>query len=283
MPSPLAALPACPYGRPGGGKRPIMVRTAAAAFKVKSARAGSLRIVPRRSVPYNAAMTERHFAYPIVLDLAGRRAVVVGGGRVALRKALALAEAGAEVTAVAPEFLPDFAAATGATGAGGATGATAAAGVACVREAYEARHVAGAAVVIAATDDEAVNRRAADDARAAGALVNVVDVPALCDFLVPAQVRRGDLLVTVSTGGAAPSLSRRLRERLEGEFGPEWAPYLSALRAARERVLSEGHPPEVRRRIFRRLTEPDVFGAARAGPEALRRAIDAAVAEGRGA
>jgi len=211
-------------------------------------------------------MSGKHFAYPVVLDMAGRRAVVVGGGRVALRKALALAEAGAEVTAVAPEFLPDFAAA---------------AGVICVREAYDARHVAGAAVVIAATDDETVNRRVAVDARAAGALVNVVDVPALCDFLVPAQVRRGDLLVTVSTGGAAPSLSRRLRERLEAEFGPEWAGYLAALRAARERILAEGHPPEVRRRIFQRLTGSDVLEAVRAGPDALRRAIDAAVAEGR--
>ncbi|MBL7141311.1 MAG: bifunctional precorrin-2 dehydrogenase/sirohydrochlorin ferrochelatase [Planctomycetes bacterium] len=210
-------------------------------------------------------MSERHFTYPIVLDLAGRRAVVVGGGRVALRKALALAEAGADVTAVAPTFLDAFAGA---------------AGVACVCEAYDARHLAGAAIVIAATDDEAVNRRAAAAARAAGALVNVVDVPALCDFIVPAQVRRGDLVVAVTTGGAAPSLSRRLRERLEAEFGPEWAVYLEALRGARERVLSEGHPPEVRRRIFERLTEPDVLAAARAGPDALRRAVDAAVAEG---
>jgi len=149
----------------------------------------------------------------------------------------------------------------------------------CVAEAYEARHVAGAAVVIAATDDPAVNRRAAADARAAGVLVNVVDVPEQCDFIVPAQVRRGDLVVAVTTGGAAPSLSRRLRERLEEEFGPEWAPYLEALRAARERIMAEGHAPEVRRRLFERLTEPDVLAAAREGPDALRRAMDAAVAE----
>jgi len=209
-------------------------------------------------------MTDRRFAYPIVLDLAGRRAVVVGGGRVALRKARALAEAGARVRVVAPELLPEFA------GDGR---------LECVAEAYEARHVAGAAVVIAATDDPAVNRRAAADARAAGVLVNVVDVPEQCDFIVPAQVRRGDLVVAVTTGGAAPSLSRRLRERLEEEFGPEWAPYLEALRAARERVMAEGHAPEVRRRLFERLTEPDVLAAAREGPDALRRAMDAAVAE----
>jgi precorrin-2 dehydrogenase/sirohydrochlorin ferrochelatase len=211
-------------------------------------------------------MSERRFAYPIVLDLAGRRAVVVGGGRVALRKARALAEAGARVTAVAPEFLPEFAAA---------------AGVECVEAPYAAEHLTEAVLAVAATDDPAVNRRVAEDARAAGVLVNVVDVPEECDFIVPAQVRRGDLLVAITTGGAAPSLSRRLRERLEAEFGPEWAEYLEQLRAVRERVLSEGHPPEVRRRLFERLTEPDVVEAARAGPDALRRAIDAAVMEAR--
>ncbi|MFO8013144.1 MAG: bifunctional precorrin-2 dehydrogenase/sirohydrochlorin ferrochelatase [Phycisphaerae bacterium] len=211
-------------------------------------------------------MTEKRFAYPIVLDLAGRRAVVVGGGRVALRKARALAEAGARVTAVAPEFLPEFAEA---------------AGVECVEAPYAAGHLDGAVLAIAATDDETVNRRVAGDARAAGVLVNVVDVPEACDFIVPAQVRRGDLLVAITTGGAAPSLSRRLRERLEAAFGPEWEAYLEQLRAVRERVLSEGHPPAVRRRIFERLTEPDVVEAARDGPDALRRAIDAAVAEAR--
>ena len=207
-------------------------------------------------------MTERRFAYPIVLDLAGRRAVVVGAGRVALRKARALAEAGARVTAVAPEFLPEFAEAEG---------------VECIEAPYAAEHLEGAVLAVAATDDPAVNRRVADDARAAGILVNVVDVPQECDFIVPAQVRRGDLLVAITTGGAAPSLSRRLRERLEAEFGPEWEAYLEALRAVRERVRSEGYPAEVRRRIFERLTEPDIVEAARAGPDALRRAVDAVV------
>lgn len=211
-------------------------------------------------------MTDRRFAYPIVLDLTGRRAVVVGGGRVALRKARALAEAGARVTAVAPAFLPDFAEDDR---------------IERREAAYAAGHLEGAAVVIAATDDAAVNRRVADDARAAGVLVNVVDVPQQCDFIVPAQVRRGDLVVAVTTGGAAPSLSRRLRQRLEAEFGPEWEAYLDELRAVRERVMAEGHPPEVRRRLFERLTEPDVLAAAREGPDALRRAIDAAVAEAR--
>ncbi len=212
-------------------------------------------------------MTGRRFLYPVVLDLAGRGAVVVGGGRVALRKARALADAGARVTAVAPAFLPEFAED---------------ARIRCLREPYAARHLEGARVVVAATDDPAVNRRVADHARAAGVLVNVVDVPDLSDFIVPAQVRRGDLVVAISTGGAAPGLSRRLRERLEREFGPEWAGYLEALRQTRARVLAEVTDPALRRRIFERLTEPDLLEAARAGPDALARAVASAVAEVRG-
>jgi len=209
-------------------------------------------------------MTKPHFAYPIMLDLAGQRAVVVGGGRVALRKAQALADAGAEVCVVAPDLAPAFADDPR---------------LACVAAAYAAERLDGAAVVIAATDDEAVNAQVAADARVGGVLVNVVDRPALCDFLVPAQMVRGDLLIAVSTGGAAPSLSRRLRERLETEFGPEYETLLAALRQVRDRVKSQGLPPDVRRRIFERLTEDDILAAAREGRDALRRAIDAALAQ----
>jgi precorrin-2 dehydrogenase/sirohydrochlorin ferrochelatase len=208
-------------------------------------------------------MAEPRFAYPIVLSLAGRRAVVVGGGRVAARKARDLADAGADVTVVAPALADEIRSDPR---------------LACTPEPYAAHHVAGAAVVVAATDDEAVNARVAADARAAGALVNVVDRPALCDFIVPSQVVRGPLVVAITTGGAAPSLSRRLRERLEKEFGPEYGPYLEILREVRERMKASDLPIETRRRVAERLTEPDILEAARLGDDALRRAVDAAVA-----
>jgi precorrin-2 dehydrogenase/sirohydrochlorin ferrochelatase len=207
-------------------------------------------------------MTEPHFTYPIMLDLTGRRALVVGGGKVALRKAQALADAGARVRVVAPEFLPAFAAD---------------ARLECIREPYAARHMEGVFLAVAATDDEAVNARVAADARAAGALVNVVDRPALCDFIVPSVVERGRLVLAISTGGAAPSLARRLRERLEEEFGPEYATLLDALGEVRERYKSSDLPEAVRRRLFERLTEDDIVAAAREGPEVLRRAIDEAI------
>ena len=212
-------------------------------------------------------MTEPDFAYPIALDLSGRRAVVVGGGEVALRKARALADAGAHVRVVAPEVTAGFA------GDGRFE---------CVAARYEKGHLEGARVAVAATDDEAVNRRVAEDARAAGVLVNVVDRPELCDFIVPAQVRRGDLLIAISTSGAAPSLARRLRERLEKEFGPEYATLLEVLREVREDLKRRNLAPEVRRRVFERLTENDIVAAARQGTDALRQAIERAMNEVRG-
>jgi precorrin-2 dehydrogenase/sirohydrochlorin ferrochelatase len=209
-------------------------------------------------------MTERRFAYPIVFDLSGRLAVVVGGGEVALRKARALADAGAQVRVVAPELAPGFAEDRRFE---------------CVAARYEKRRLEGALVAVAATDDEAVNRRVAQDARAAGVLVNVVDRPELCDFIVPAQVRRGSLVVAVSTGGAAPALAKRLRERLEKEFGPEYATYLAVLREVREDLKRRNVAPETRRRIFERLTEDDLLAAARGGTDALRQAGVKVVAE----
>jgi precorrin-2 dehydrogenase/sirohydrochlorin ferrochelatase len=205
-----------------------------------------------------------HFVYPIILDLSGRRAVVVGGGEVALRKARALADAGAHVRVVASEFTAAFA----------EDGR-----FECLAARYEKRHLEGALVAVAATDDEAVNRQVAQDARSAGVLVNVVDRPELCDFIVPAQVRRGGLVVAVSTGGAAPSLARRLKERLEKEFGPEYATLLEALREVREDLKKRNIPADLRRRIFERLTEDDIVAAARQGTDALRQALAEVVAE----
>ena len=209
-------------------------------------------------------MNEPRFVYPMMLNLFGRKALVVGGGNVALRKAQALVEAGAHVRCVAPEFLPDF---------------QADGRLVCLTAPYHAKHVFGMAIVVAATDDEAVNRHVAHDARTAGALVNVVDTPSLCDFIVPAAVERGRLMIAVSTGGAAPSLARKIRERLEREFGPEYRTYLDVMEEVRSDLQARNLLPDVRRQVFERLSEEDIIAAAREGPEAARRAMDAVVAQ----
>jgi len=207
-------------------------------------------------------MAEPRFAYPAMLDLAGRRALVVGGGEVALRKARALADAGAAVRVVSPEFHADFAKDPRFER---------------VAEPYAAWHISGMFLTVAATDDEAVNARVASDARQAGVLVNVVDRPELCDFIVPATVERGRLRIAISTGGASPSLARRLREKLEREFGKEYTTYLDVMAEVRRDLLGRDLSPAARRRIFERLSEDDILAAARDGRKALRAAIRAVV------
>ena len=118
--------------------------------------------------------------------------------------------------------------------------------------AFEARDLAGVWLVISATDQPEVNREVADRARDRGVFANLVEQPELGSFLVPASLSRGDLTLAVSTGGASPAAARRLRQRLEREYGPEWGPYLRLLRAIRAKVVNkadcqEGNPPHILR------------------------------------
>jgi precorrin-2 dehydrogenase/sirohydrochlorin ferrochelatase len=197
-----------------------------------------------------------------MLNVAGRRAVVVGGGKVALRKAQDLIRAGAQVRVVSPRFVAQLRRDRR---------------LVRVAEPYSSGHLAGASIVIAATDDEAVNARVAADAAEAGALVNVVDRPSLCDFIVPATVKRGRLTIAISTGGAAPSLARRLRERLQEEFGPSYATYVNVMDEVRREIQARGLSEKVRRRIFERLSEDDIVQAAKLGAKGLRKKMVAEI------
>ncbi len=154
--------------------------------------------------------TPRPVYYPAMLDLAGRDALLVGGGEVAAQKAGPLIEAGARLRVVAPDLV---AALRGRIEAGEAG--------------WEQREVrpgdtAGAAVVVCATDQREVNRQVSDEARAAGIPVNVVDDPELCTFIVPSTVRRGGLQVAVSTGGRSPAFAKFMRRELEQAVGEEY-------------------------------------------------------------
>ena len=178
--------------------------------------------------------------YPINLDVRGRTCLVVGGGEVAVRKARALVEAGGEVTVVAPEVHGKLKADDRIE----------------VRERpFRTTDLHGAFVVVVATDDDLVNRSVARDAADFGCLVNVVDCPALSSFIVPATLRRGELAVCVSTGGASPALSRRIRRRLEHEFTEDYADFVEVLGEIRREVFDKVPDAERRPEIFRELTD----------------------------
>jgi precorrin-2 dehydrogenase/sirohydrochlorin ferrochelatase len=165
--------------------------------------------------------------FPINLDIHGRPVVVVGGGAVAARKCSALLEAGAIITVIAPAF-----------------GALLRAmhdqrKITCLARQFTRGDLAGAFLVFAATDNDMVNQAVAAEARDRAILADVADAPGLGTFTMPAVVQRGELQLTVSTGGASPALARRIREELEGRYGTEYAIALELLARLREKLLTE--------------------------------------------
>jgi precorrin-2 dehydrogenase/sirohydrochlorin ferrochelatase len=146
---------------------------------------------------------------------------------------------------------------------------------------FEEGDTEGHFLVVAATDDPPVNRRVARSAKRRGALVNVVDDPALCDFFVPSVLHRGPLQVAVSTGGVAPGLAMRLRRRFEQDFPDEWADAVSAVGEGRKALLSMGgSDAETRRRSLAALAALEIADLLdRGGAAAVAAAVDALIDE----
>ena len=164
--------------------------------------------------------------FPFFIQLEGARGLLVGGGRVALRKAEKLLPFGAQLTVVAPCICPPLAALPGLT---------------LCRRAFADSDLSPAPdFVIAATGDRALDRRIAALCRARRILVNVVDDPAACGFYFPALVQRGRLCIGISTGGASPTAAAWLRQKIEALLPPGFDGILDRLAARREAVKAEG-------------------------------------------
>lgn len=191
--------------------------------------------------------------YPIHLHLQGRRCLVVGGGGVAARKVAGLRAAGADVLLVSPDAAPAL-----QTMAEGGE-------VEWRREVYGTRHLAGVFLVMACTDNREVNAAVTREASEQDLLVLCADDPGAGSFVSPATVRRGDLLLTASTGGAEPTLAAVLRERLEADFGPEWGELVEMFVAMRE--LVKKNPDEAGRKaaVRRVLDDAQVHELLRTG------------------
>ncbi len=194
--------------------------------------------------------------YPIFALIEDKPCLVVGGGAVGERKVLDLREAGARVTVVSFSLTPALA-------------ELAEAGrIRYLAEDFTPDHLENMVLVMAATDDRQVNARVSAAAQAKGIWVNVADDPELCTFIVPAQVKRGDLTVAISTGGASPALARKLRQELQQQFGPEYRPYLVLLKGLRARLLAErrNHPGNAA--LFHRLVDSPLREAVAQGDRA---------------
>lgn len=167
--------------------------------------------------------------FPVNLRLAGRRCLVVGGGQVAQQKVEALLEAGAAVHVVAPVI---------------SEGIKGLPGITWDERPYREGELAGYRLGVAATDDPEVNRAVYQDGEAHGVWVNSADDPENCAFTLPARVRRGNLLITVSTGGHSPAVATWLRRRLEQEIGPEYGDLVELVAEERARIQAEGRSTE---------------------------------------
>ena len=193
--------------------------------------------------------------YPIYLQLQDQPCVVVGGGKIAEGKVDGLLAAGARVTIVSPELTPHLHELVERNE------------IAYIARRYQPGDLAGAFMVICATDQIEINRQVWQEASAQGQLVNVVDDTPRCNFIAPAILRNGDLTIAISTGGKAPALAVRLKERLQRELGPEYERFLEL--AGKLRVPFSRHVPdfETRKALWYELVDSDALDLLAQGDE----------------
>jgi precorrin-2 dehydrogenase/sirohydrochlorin ferrochelatase len=191
--------------------------------------------------------------YPVNLDITNRRCVIIGGGDVAERKAERLIECGAQVTIVSPLLTPLLEERKKARQ------------IVHVDKDYEEKTLHGAFMVIGATDRNEINAQISQDALSLGILVNIVDDPDKCNFILPSLVQQGDLSIAISTGGKSPALAKKLREDMQQQYGPEYQVLLRIMGSLRKKVLTQSYAPEDNKALFVDLVHSDILQAIRDG------------------
>jgi len=182
-----------------------------------------------------------------MLDVHGRQAIVIGGDRVAAEKAAALAASGAYVSVLSQEFCAELLAQAEQKR------------VTLRRKAYEPGDLAGAFIVIAATNDLQLIQAIWAETQERGQPVNIVDVPEYCSFILPSVLRRGQLTIAVSTEGTNPGLAKRIRQSLEDLFPPAYGTYIQLAALARAYLRENGVSYDRRDDFFRDFFTSDVL------------------------
>ena len=185
--------------------------------------------------------------YPVYIDVSKRKCVVVGGGDVAERKVERLLECGARVVVIGNELTPNLEAMKNEEK------------ISHIPDNYKNDYIEGALLVIGATDRDEINERIYRDSKERGILVNIVDDPAKCDFIVPSVFQQGDLSIAISTGGKSPALARNLREELEQRYGHEYRILLNIMGDIREKIISRGEPSDENRKLFESVLNSDIL------------------------
>lgn len=181
----------------------------------------------------------------------GKRCLIAGGGKVAHRKILNIIDFDIEIKVVSPEFIPEIKRLADENR------------ISIVERGFEESYLAGADIVFAATNNEKVNRRIFDEARRRRIPVNVVDNPPLCDFIVPAEIRRGPLTISVCTEGCFPLLSKKIKKELAERYEGDYESYLALLGEMRDFVVKNIDGEMEKKELLGRLLDSDMLSVLR--------------------
>ena len=191
--------------------------------------------------------------YPVFLNLKDKRVVVIGGGEVAERKVESLLDTGASVTVISPHVTARLASLADSRL------------IELQKRPYAQGDCSRAALVLSATDDPEVNEAVWNEATGAGILVNTADEPVLCNFIMPAVVRRGELAVAISTGGTSPALASRLRHKFSQMLGPEYTRLVELLARIRPEIRERFHNGRDRKALHYRILDSGIIDCLKEG------------------
>jgi len=194
-----------------------------------------------------------NFRFPVTLEVTNRKCTIVGGGQVAARKASKLLQAGARIHLVSPVLCPQL------------EQLSQEGRVDWVQRSFNVEDLPGSLLVIAATDDRAINAQIAQYCQEHNILVNVVDSPEESSFITSASLSRGDLLIAVSTNGQNPAFGQKIRAQLEDEYGAVYGEALQVLNEARELLKIRCDDVGKRGQIMKILIDSDIFELVVAG------------------
>ncbi len=185
--------------------------------------------------------------YPVLLDIRGKKCIVIGGGTVAERKVTSLLNAHAKVSVVSPELT------------GTLSKMAVEKKIYYIDDNFKEEYFEGAFLIIGATDNPETNLRIFRAATNKNILVNIVDSPDECNFIVPSVVEQGDLLIAVSTGGKSPAFAKKIRKELENQYGKAYGDFIQFMGDLRKKILSQFPDTKHRNQVFQALVDSEIL------------------------